>query len=157
MSAAVPISTAVPPILVARIAPATAVAAPDAPSISPARTSARPFRRYESAPVIALGMMTGSGVPTAISAGAPRRSLIAGVVAMPPPMPKAPDSTPETNPIAAASAHWPMGTYSAGGTTGKRPVMAVRSTRLSPVNRLESATSSQRRSIMTGQRRWNSK
>ena len=43
--------------------------------------------------------MTGSGVPTATSAGAPRISRIAGVVMMPPPMPNAPESTPETKPI----------------------------------------------------------
>ncbi len=45
----------------------------------------------------------------------------------------------------------------AGGTTGKRPVMAVRSTRRSPVKRDLSATSSQRDSIMMGHRLWNSK
>ena len=43
--------------------------------------------------------MTGSGVPTATSAGAPRIRRIAGVVMMPPPMPNAPESTPDTNPI----------------------------------------------------------
>jgi hypothetical protein len=46
---------------------------------------------------------------------------------------------------------WPYGL----GTTGKRPVMAVRSTLRSPLKSEPRATSSQTRSIMIGQRRWN--
>ena len=56
------------------------------------------------APVIALGMMTGRGVPTAMSSDVPRSMRKAGVVTTPPPMPNMPESTPETKPMATVEA-----------------------------------------------------
>src|SRR5438309_1521607 len=45
-----------------------------------------------------VGKMTGSGVPTATYAGAPRITWTAGVVRMAPPTPNAPAMVPDTNP-----------------------------------------------------------
>ena len=69
MSAAVAIITTEPPARSLRYAPSTDAAAPQSPMATPARTSARPRRAYEIEPTMAVGMMTGSGVPTATRAG----------------------------------------------------------------------------------------
>ena len=80
-------------------APTTAPAIPGPAIHSAARASNSPARRYVSAPVRAVGRITGNGVARATRGAVPMRTWIPGVITMPPPTPNRPESTPETNPI----------------------------------------------------------
>ena len=54
-------------------------------------------------PVIAVGMITATDVPFAITGGNPKRIIIAGTMTTPPPTPSKPAKTPETAPMTKRS------------------------------------------------------
>ena len=54
--------------------------------------------------MIAVGTMTASDVPLAITGDSPSTSIITGTMMTPPPMPSSPASTPATTPVATSTA-----------------------------------------------------
>ena len=83
-------------------APPTLPNTPDAADRYATLLSIKPLRQYVAAPVRAVGMVTGSVVPSAIPGEASRMSLMAGVEMPAPPTPNIPARNAEKKPISIA-------------------------------------------------------